>query len=46
MRLMRSYLVTMTAARPSNRPSDWLHSCVDILFQQTKTPELGFTKPE
>ena len=46
MRSMRSYLVTMTAARPSNRPSDREDACVDILFQQTKTPELGFTKPE
>src|SRR6516225_1498485 len=41
MRSIRSYLVTMTAARPSNRPSDRRHSCADILFQQTKTPEPG-----
>ena len=47
MRSIRSYIALTAAARPSNRPSERLYSCVFGSMQQTKKPELGLTlRPE
>src|ERR1700682_177350 len=47
MRSIRSIIALTAAARPSNRPSDRLYSCVFGSMQRTKKPELGLTlRPE
>ena len=47
MRSIRFISELTAAARPSNRPSDRLHSCVYGSMQQTKKPGLGLTlRPE
>jgi hypothetical protein len=47
MRSLRTYIGLTAAARPSNRPSDWLSSRACGSMQQTKKPEAGLTvRPE
>jgi hypothetical protein len=47
MRSLRPHIALIAAARPSNRPSDWLYSRVGGSVQQTKKPEPSLaSKPE